>query len=428
MDGGLFRQEVTDSKRRNSIGAIHLAIPTSGWLFSIVALGFALLLVVYACTGKYTRRVKVTGTLMPAAGLISVRAKSQGEVIRALVHQGENVKQGQALLEFDDSVESIAMGDAQAIAAHQLTVQQRGYQADLNVNSALSDSQKRALRERISALRAQQVQIGEQLTIQRNEADSQERRYKTMGPLLEKGYISGYEGDQYRATVLNSQLQVKQLLRQQLDLRQQLTDAEQQLAQIPLNLVTRQNDVKSRLADIERSLAQNEQQRAWVLRSPRAATVSTLLIKPGQVALAGRPLLTLLPEGSRLEAQLLVPSSAIGFVAVGQRVVVRYQAFPYQKFGQQFGTVKEISSSALSVDEFEVLGLKATEPAYRISVALDKQQISSGLQERNLRPGMELEADILQERRRLIEWVFEPLIGLSRKIFESPNKLGPKNG
>ncbi|EQD53620.1 secretion protein HlyD family protein, partial [mine drainage metagenome] len=162
--------------------------------------------------------------------------------------------------------------------------------------------------------------------------------------------------------------------RQLLSTQQQFAQSQQQLAQIPLNLTAQQNDIRSKLAVIEQALANNEAQRAWVLRAPRAGVVSTLLLKPGQTVSAGQSLLAVLPAGSTLEAQLLVPSQAIGFVRSGQRVVLRYQAFPYQKFGLHEGIVTQVSRSALSPQEVSsLMGQQVTVPLYRVMVRLGQQ-------------------------------------------------------
>ncbi|EQD59084.1 hypothetical protein B1B_08345, partial [mine drainage metagenome] len=101
-------------------------------------------------------------------------------------------------------------------------------------------------------------------------------------PLARKGDISDFDLQQQQANALNAQLQVKVLRRQLLSTQQQLAQSQQQLARIPLNLAAQQNDIRSKLAVIEQALANNEAQRAWVLRAPRAGVVSTLLLKPGQ--------------------------------------------------------------------------------------------------------------------------------------------------
>lgn len=94
---------------------------------------------------------------------------------------------------------------------------------------------------------------------------------------------------------------------------------------------------------------------------------------------------------------------------------MRYRAFPYQKFGQHLGRVRDVSRSAVSPGEVSRhLGQDIKEPRYRVIVALDGQSVLAYGQEEMLRPGMTLDADILLDRRRLIEWVLEPLFGFAR--------------
>jgi len=238
-------------------------------------------------------------------------------------------------------------------------------------------------------------------------------------PLAAKGFVSAVQIQQQETAVLDAQAQYKTLVRQQLDTRQQLDATQQQLAQLPLDDSSKRNDTERQLASLTQSMAQNEMQRAVVLRAPHDGVVSTVLLKEGQMVGAGQPLLSILPSGSSLQAQLLVPSRAIGFIEPGSRVVLRYQAFPYQKFGQQYGRVTDISRSALSPPDIAALmGQQAQqqEPLYRIQVKLDSQQISVYGKPESVKPGMALEADILMERRRLIEWVFEPLYGMAHHL------------
>jgi membrane fusion protein len=122
-------------------------------------------------------------------------------------------------------------------------------------------------------------------------------------------------------------------------------------------------------------------------------------------------------------AQLYAPSSAVGFVRPQQAVNLRYQAFPYQKFGQQSGRVLQVSRTPLTPAELALLNLPTalsqgalSEPLYRITVGLDRQSVSAYGQEQALSPGMQLDADVLLERRSLIEWIFEPLLSLARRV------------
>jgi membrane fusion protein len=366
--------------------------------------------------GHYTRRERVSGQLMPEQGLLSVGSPNAGTVARVLVREGDTVKHGDSLVEVSGELDSAALGGTRELISVQLRAQRARLQADLGDQQDLADEQSRALSEKLATLRDQIAQVDAQLVLQRKQTDSAQTLLDRIEPLRDKGYVSAIQIQQEEASVLADRSQLKALQRQRLDVQQQIGDAQQQLAQIPLTLAGKQNDTHRALAEIDQQLAQNEAQRAVVLRAPANAIVSTLPVNPGQAVAAGQTLLTLVPQGSELQAQLLVPSSGVGFVRGGDRVVLRYRAYPYQKFGLHYGRVAEVSRSALTPAEIAAIsGQQATEPLYRVAVKLDDPTVLAYGKAEPLKAGMAVDADILQERRRLIEWVFEPLYGLARR-------------
>src|SRR5258708_39514519 len=123
------------------------------------------------------------------------------------------------------------------------------------------------------------------------------------------------------------------------------------------------------------------------------------------------PLASPIPANTILEAHLFAPSRSIGFVRAGQEVLLRYVAYPHQKFGSHSARVTAIARNPLLPAD---LGFTppdgSREPVYRIKVELASQTVGAyGLQE-PLQARMQGEADILPDRPRLIEWVFQPLL------------------
>jgi membrane fusion protein len=124
------------------------------------------------------------------------------------------------------------------------------------------------------------------------------------------------------------------------------------------------------------------------------------------------------PKGTRWRAYLFVPSEAIGFVRVDDPVLLRYRAYPYQKFGQYQASVVSIARTALSANELSASGIQSasSHTYYRITVALKSQTVTAYGKPQPLEAGMTLQADILQDRRRLYEWVLEPLYSMTGKL------------
>jgi membrane fusion protein len=130
-----------------------------------------------------------------------------------------------------------------------------------------------------------------------------------------------------------------------------------------------------------------------------------------------------MPGGVELEAHLYSPSRSIGFVQAGQRVLLRYESYPYQRFGHYQGTISSVSRVALSPGDLppQIAGLTSltgsgagapAEPIYRITVKLASQSVMAYGAPVPLQSGMSLVADLALERRRLFEWVLDPVYAL----------------
>ncbi|GLQ89754.1 HlyD family secretion protein [Dyella flagellata] len=412
----IFRKEVIEAKRGQWLGTIRVASPLSHQVLTLCALAVGVALVVFLVTGQYTRRERTSGTLVPTAGLIEITATLPGTITRALVTQGATVHAGEPIALISSDRSSVTLGATAAAVSQQLKLQRLRLEEDLAAQDKLQAEQSTAIHDRLGMLRGQLDQLDGQVAILNRQAASAREMLEKMQSLREKGYISALQTQQQESSALDWEAQVKALRRQRLDTQQQIAAAEDQLRQLPLTVDTQKHDLERKRAEVDQSIAENELQREAVLRAPTDGTVSSLLVRAGQAVASGQVVLAVVPKGSLLEAQLLVPSRSIGFVRPGDAVVLRYQAYPYQKFGLHIGHVKAISHSAMTPQQITSLsGQQAAEAMYSVEVDLDRQTLLAYGQEEALMPGMALDADILLDRRRLVEWIFEPLYGMGRQ-------------
>src|SRR6185437_10492909 len=166
--------------------------------------------------------------------------------------------------------------------------------------------------------------------------------------------------------------------------------------------------------DLQRASLEQELQYRAAIVAPASGTVAAILVERDQAVVAGTALATLIPARSPLEVHLFAPSRSIGFVHAGQEVLVRFLAYPHQKFGAYRARVVAVSRAPLPAGEPGFVPADGgREPLYRIKAALASQAVLAYGKPRALKAGMQVEADVLLDRRRLIEWIFEPLLGLA---------------
>lgn len=378
-----------------------------------VAIVLAVALVCYLYFGEYTRKAHISGQLVPTAGAIKAVAPQFGRVISRQVQDGDAVKVGQVLYELSSERDAQGGGidsriDASLSARRELLTQERQLQTQQ------LQQHQRMLETRRQLIEAELARVEQEITLQQQRVASAAKTLARYKSLREQGFVSEFQLTQYENDYNDQLAHAQTLERAKLsstrDLLQAKEEAEQVSGQIHLNAAQSEGN----LATLAQESAEHEGRSRIQVLAPATGTVTALTAESGQAVNAGAPLATVIPAGSTLEAHLLAPSRAIGFIEPGQEVLLRLTAFPYQKFGQAKGKVIRVEQSPIAESGGSGDAATATEPVYRIVVQLAQQSVSAYGKEQQYRAGMTLEADILQDRRRLIEWVFDPIVSVAK--------------
>jgi membrane fusion protein len=272
-----------------------------------------------------------------------------------------------------------------------------------------------AAQERAGALSAEIERIAGQRGLQRDRVSLAEAALRRYTGIESSGYVTSAQVQEKEADLLDQQQRLADLDRAQAAATRELDDARATLRELPIEAAREVESGERDIAALEQQVAENDARRRFVVRAPQDGTVTAITAEPGQSASLHQALASLLPAGSELEAELYAPSRAAGFLEPGMPVLVRYEAYPYQKFGQARGRVREVSATAMRAEELTMTTppSRGSEPLYRVRVSLEKQSVAAYGQERPLASGAALDATVLLERRRLFEWVLEPLYSLS---------------
>jgi membrane fusion protein len=418
MDTPLFRPQAVGTRQSSEFGRACLASPLSHWVWTIGSLTTAVSIVLWLVFGHYTRRERVSGVLVPTAGLVRLAAREAGTVTDVLISEGDAVASGQALVRISREKRSQLLGNVGEGTSTSLASQDLALQSEVLALDDLAAAQRDALGRSEFLLNRKLGELGRQMDLAYQQSVSHTALLDRLRSLSKQGYVSLMQIQQQETQTLDSRSQVESLKRQKTDIELQLSEVRNQLAQLPATSKSKRSELNRHRTELHQAMLEAEVNRSTSITAPREGIVSSLLAVVGQAVSSGETLLALVPP-STLEAQLLVPSSAIGFIRVGTKVHLHYAAFPYQKFGIQTGRVSQVSRNALTASESMILGVEADsdrKPRYRVRVALDRQTISAYGQTEQLLPGMALEADLMLDRRRLLEWLLEPLFGARNRM------------
>ena len=412
----LFRPEVIEGRKQGWLGSIQLIRPVSMGLLTafvaVVAVGVA----TYFCIGQYTQKAHVAGFLVPDRGVIRLLSPQAATVVERHAQEGAVVHQGDVL--FVLSMErSTLSGDTQQAVQTSLAARERSLLATRQQKQQLQQSQMQALEQQLADMRRELAQMAAEAALHRQRLTLAQQTQARLESLRSENFVSAAQVQTKAEEVLGLRAQLQAVERQQAAHQREIGQLEAQRRDLPLQAQARQGEIERDLAALSQASAENEALRRIVVRAPQDGTVTAVLAEPGQAVSPNLPLASLVPTGASLQAYLFAPSSAMGFVRADQPVLLRYQAFPYQKFGHQMGRVMQVSSTPLQPAEMTGLAVpKSDEPLYRITVALDRQDVQAYGRPQALSPGMQLEADVLLDRRRLIEWIFEPVLSIAGRV------------
>lgn len=425
----LYRQEALDARRQAWLGQVQATQSLSIRVISWVTLILVVLALIYIRFGIYTRRVHATGYMLPPTGLITVDSSAAGIINKRFAEEGQHVRKGQPLFVIDLEARS-STGPTQEQVLGRLRRQRELLERQKEIRILDAPVEKQALVNQIRNLEQQR-----RLTAMQLSNDSK------VLPVVEAA-VNRMRNAQSAHLVTETQFQSQlytyaQLLSSHAQFLQTYTDTEGKISDNTSKLMRydRQtahdiNELDRQIADIDKQIDESESHRSILINAPEDGILSAVRGNLGQQVASGTPLVTLLPTGRALDAELYVSSASIGFLQEGEPVLMRYAAFPYQRFGLARGRVIEITRAPItetqpsSGQQQTGDGGKAKKSdngasggdLYRIRVKPDLPYVVAYGQNKPLEAGMEVEADIAIDSRRLYQWILDPVISMHESI------------
>ncbi|MCC4620739.1 HlyD family efflux transporter periplasmic adaptor subunit [Xanthomonas cassavae CFBP 4642] len=413
MPSDLFRNEVLEAKRAGWLGSISLVQPTKLWVLAISAAMLALVVVLLLVFGKYTRRSHVGGQLVPVNGMAIVVAPTSGFISRIYAAEGDRVQAGQVVAVLTMPRATTTDGDTLAAIESRLGRKVLSLEDARTARRRQFEAKHNGLTDQLANARSELRQIGREISTRKDQIRIAQETVDRLRLLEDDRYVSILQIKQQQSVALTQQSEMQSLQRQAISTRRLIDQIMQALEELPSESQADYANFQRDLASLEQEKVENIARGELAVIAPAAGVVSVQQVKSGQAVQNGQSLMSVLPGDGVLEAELLVPSKAIGFIEPMDKVLLRYQAYPYQKFGHHEGRVSRISRSTFETNQ----ATEAREPMYRITVALKKQTVDAYGNSEQLKPGMLVDADILGESRSFFEWVLEPVYSIRGTVF-----------
>ena len=414
MTAALFRQEAIDAHMPKLLGDVTLATPlplkACVAFLAIAAVGLA----GFVATGSYARKAHAPGFIAAHAGVANIVAPRAGVIEKIFVQEGATVRKGDPLIAV--RVEQNALDGAGADSAMLETLRRQNSQIEeqIALEQDKAEATVRTLNAQIVGIDADLAVMTQQKALLAQKTALAEADVASIAGLVARHVVAQPELNRRRDAVLSARQAELDLQRARAAKVAEQDGKRDDLAQLPRSV--RQAIVQLNIGRTENQLKiqQIEAQRGYLITAPKDGRVSALQAWTGRTIDANAPQMSVAPIDDVVTAELFVPADAIGSIAPGQSVNLDLASFPYQKFGFVDGVVDTVSYTLLKPDQMVGPVTLAT-PAYRVAVKLKQQTIRAYGQDVALKADMQVAADIVSDRRSLLDWLIDPLLAALRK-------------
>lgn len=427
MGQQLFRGEVLEARQAQWLGTIRIARPLSFTVATAISIAIAIAVTAFAYWGEFTRKATVRGVLLPTGGLIHVSAHQPGVIAEVFVREGDSVVAGQPLARLANA-RMTASGDAGVATAQALESRRLSLSTERRLTEQSLLQRQDAITQRIQSLLAEERQALSELETTHLRVQLSRQTVERQRELAKSGFVAAAQVQVKEEELLDIQLRERNAERSLQGLSRELRAARAEKQASDTQVQTALSQLDRALAALDQEVAENNARNTSILLAPQAGQISALLLNSGQTIQAGQTVASLVPSKAdgtpnELQAELFAPSRTAGFIQIGQTVYMRYAAFPFQKFGMARGEIVAVSQSPIAAQDLPfgqaqalISANQGNESLYRIKVRLQSQAITTYGRQTSLTAGMSLDADVYQEKRRIWEWLLEPVLAATKKV------------
>lgn len=411
MSEELFRAEAVAYRNRRLLGDLSLAIPPSTRIVSLVALSLFALLACMLIFLEFNERATVYGWIRPSAGMIRIRAPADCTITKTYVQEGQRIKFGQPLVQISIDGKTASEDDFATVNAAALA-QQREIKRSIKSGNVLGMQRRNEILGQLTSKGSEIAQVESQIVIQKERLKIVRAALNDINSLKDRGFVSKLEVQRRSEAVLNAENDLAVLEREKIVLKDQATSFQSKLAQSSAQMGVDDSALRGQSYELA-GRAAIQGSHTLTIFANSDGVIAAMHVLPNQSVQKGGPMVAILPDGGRMQAEMFVPASAIGRVRIGQSASILYDAFPFQRYGADSARVVSISSDVINPSELPI-ALAVTKPVYRVIADLSPR--TSGKNDRFvLRPAMTFRADIILARKPAWRLIVKPVQSVTKR-------------
>jgi membrane fusion protein len=395
-----------------TLGTVLITLPRSYTVLSMFAGLIPVALFGLLRFGSVLEKVAVTGALQSSLGVNEIRADRPGMVTAIFAVDGQRVVAGAPIVRLTHAWSTGVSYDQHAEVAETLGAEQKITNEALSLISERESERREALQRQVESLRDQYGHLATEAQLQQQKVALLKKTLERFKRLAEQNGAPKVVIEEHEANLTDGVQRSEEIEFAEAELREKIQQLQNDRSEADTLARLNKLQTEKSLLDIDRQIAMNNESAETVLRAPRTGEVAALSVHLGDSVNQGQSLASLVPEETNVRGVTAVLSRSIGFVERGDDVVLRYGAFPFERYGQFHGTVSEVDPVPISIKDSRA----SSDASYRVTILPDLQQIPTESGAKLLRPGMSFSGYIVLKKRKLYEWILDPARRVARQL------------
>ncbi|WNO11606.1 HlyD family secretion protein [Teredinibacter sp. KSP-S5-2] len=409
MKNNFFRKEAVDNfyseKNSNLIEVESFSSKITLIVLGIISSIFLLIIIFI----PYSNKVKVSGILVPDKGISRLYSKSSGFISEIHINKDDLVEAGQSILSIRISGSTSESENEYKDKLKNLESQRSIIYEQIKVNNLNTEKKSERVKQAIEeSLR--------KVDVLKTVLELNKKSYALAKDQLKAATVSRDHLAPYRIAEIDSNKSIYETKSELISVEIHITNLLREKEQLEAENKLSNQKYNLRLSEIEQSIITLKSHYQYEITSPIKGKIIGLQGNVGDRINELTTLATIIPEKSSLIAKLFVPANGMGNIGIGDRVKVAYSAFPKNTYGMFDGTISALGDTVLKENEVHTLLSLPKEHYFVFHCDIDRQSIKIEDKLYNLKPGMELTATIVTDRRNIFFRTFKPIIELLKNM------------
>lgn len=395
-------QDFIEKNHRSDFGDIIIATTFSQRTITVCSAILFICIILFMSFSEYTQKRNVNGIVYPDKGIIRIKSKQSGTLSALYIKSGDYIKSGENLLAIDASS-----------STHYFKNNEKSYR---EMFLKLSSISSRETQDNITSLEVKKKLTEKQIIQTKNSIAIMERQVRLLNAAIhsqqvlfskildayKKRYVSDIEKNNAEMRLIDKKMQLQSLNNEIATKDGQIISLEKELEDTIDRIKNIRNENKKESIDSIIKMYGIASDSESILRAPSAGKIAEIVDKIGSFVNAGDTILTVIPEGSVNQIVAFISPEFIGEIKKGTKVALKYDSYPYQRFGFEHGIIIDISRVPLQPEDiYTNFGLKVENACYRIVIEITEKK-----KRINIIPGMSLKVDIPTRKASIIKWMF----------------------